>query len=95
MELAIKMIKYPSDREIAMLRAKAITDDLRLRSLAEEEDEERQLENEFWTELKGQGLAPEFEAYDEVCNKEMMLQTCTLSTFLWTVRRTLYTNRLY
>ena len=60
------MIKYPTDRDVAILRAKATISELPHQVLGDDDDDERKLENEFWTELKKVGLEPDSEEYNEV-----------------------------
>ena len=66
LEMSVRMIKYPTDREVAILRAKATISDLPHRILGDDDDDERNFENAFWTELKKVGLEPDSEEYNEV-----------------------------
>lgn len=70
LEMAVKMIKHPSDREVAIIKAKAAIDDLPKQKL--DDNENGKLEFDFWQELKTQVLEPDSEEYEEVSISDQM-----------------------
>ena len=61
----MKMIKHPTDREVAIINAKSAIDELDKLIVAD--SAERQREYNFWIRLIKKGLEPEPEEYQEVC----------------------------
>ena len=67
LKMALKMIKYPTDREVAIIKAKSAIDALDKHSMADSQDRKLKLEYDFWIRLQDKGLRPESEEYKEVC----------------------------
>ena len=65
--MALKMIKYPADCEVAIIKAKSAIDGLDKHRMADSEDRKVNLEYDFWNRLQEKSLIPESDEYKEVC----------------------------
>ncbi|XP_062523518.1 uncharacterized protein LOC134198189 isoform X2 [Corticium candelabrum] len=65
LEMALKMIKYPADCEVAIIKAKSAIDGLDKHRMADSEDRKVNLEYDFWNRLQEKSLIPESDEYKE------------------------------
>lgn len=94
LQMAIKMIKHPTDREVAILKAKVTITELPHQVLG---NDERKPEHDFWSELKNTCLEPDSEEFNEVEDLKQKLTELrnhtvvvfTLTNIIWIVLITL------